>query len=63
MCKGRKEAWRNEKCKDIEEMERKHRTKEMHAKVKEMATKNRSPDDDDVEYAPSISAFSGQQHR
>ena len=42
MCKKRKEAWWYEKCKEIEELERKHKTKEMHAKVKEMSTKKRS---------------------
>ena len=42
MCKERKEAWWNETCKEIEELERKHKTKEMHAKVKEMSTKKRS---------------------
>ena len=42
MCKERKEAWWNEKCKEIEELERKHKTKEMHAKVNEMSTKKRS---------------------
>ena len=42
MYKERKEAWWNEKCKEIEKLERKHKTKEMHAKVKEMATKIRS---------------------
>ena len=42
MCKERKEAWWNEKCKEIEELERKHKTKEMHANVKEMSTKKRS---------------------
>ena len=30
------------KCKEIEELERKHKTKEMHAKVKEMSTKKGS---------------------
>ena len=42
MGKERKEAWWNEKCEEIEESERKHKTKEMHAKVKEMSTKKRS---------------------
>ena len=42
MCKERKAAWWNEKCKEIEELERKHKTKEMHAKVKEMSTKKGS---------------------
>ena len=42
MCKERKEVWWNEKCEEIEELERKHKTKEMHAKVKEMTTKKRS---------------------
>ena len=42
MCKGRKGAWWNEKCKEIEELERKLKTKEMHANVKEMSTKKRS---------------------
>ena len=42
MCKERKEGWWNEKCKEIEELEQKHKTKEMHAKVKEMSTKERS---------------------
>ena len=42
MCKERKEAWWNEKCKEIEELERKHNTKEMHSKLKEMSTKKRS---------------------
>ena len=36
MCKERKEAWWNEKCKEIEKLE------QMHAKVKEMSTKKRS---------------------
>ena len=27
MCKERKEAWWNEKCEEIEELERKHKTK------------------------------------
>ena len=39
MYKERKEAWWNEKCEEIEELERKHKTKELHAKVKEMSTK------------------------
>ena len=42
MCKERKEAWWNEKCKEIEELERKPKTKEMHAKVKQKSTKKRS---------------------
>ena len=42
MCKERKEAWWNETCNEIEEFERKHKTKEVHAKVKEMSTKKRS---------------------
>ena len=42
ICKERKEAWWNEKCEEIEEWERKHKTKEMHAKVKEMSTKKHS---------------------
>ena len=36
MCTEEKEAWWNEKCKEIEELEQKHKTKEMHAKVKEI---------------------------
>ncbi len=42
MGKERNEAWWNEKCEEIEELERKHKTKEMHAKVKEMSTKKGS---------------------
>ena len=42
MCKERKETWWNEKCKESGELERKQKTKEMHAKVKEMSTKKRS---------------------
>ena len=42
MCKERKEAWWNETCEEIEELERKHNTKEMHAKVKYMSTTKRS---------------------
>ncbi len=34
MCKERKETWWNEKCKESGELERKQKTKEMHAKVK-----------------------------
>ena len=37
MCKERKEAWWNERYNEIEELERKHKTKEMHAKMKEMS--------------------------
>ena len=39
MCKERNEAWRNEKCKELEQ---KYKTKEMHANMKEMSTKERS---------------------
>ena len=34
MYKERKEAWWNEKYTEIEELERKHKPEEMHAKVK-----------------------------
>ena len=34
--------WWNEKCNEIEELERKHKNNEMHAKVKEMSTKKGS---------------------
>ncbi len=42
MCKERTEAQCNQKCKEIEEFERKHKTKDMHANVKEMSTNKRS---------------------
>ena len=42
MCKERKDAWWNKKCKEIEVLERKHKTKDMHVNVKEMSTKERS---------------------
>ena len=54
MCKQRKEAWWNEKCKEIEELERKHKTKEMHAKVKEMSTKKRSKSGTNCIYATTM---------
>ena len=41
-CKEAKETWWNMKCGEIESLEREHKSKEMHDKVKEMCNKRRS---------------------
>ena len=41
-CKEAKEIWWNMKCSEIENLEKEHKTKEMHDKVKEMSNKRRS---------------------
>ena len=38
-CRQAKENWLNEQCEEIESLEKQHKTKEMYAKVKELAKK------------------------
>ena len=38
-CRQAKENWLNEQCKEIESLEKQHKTKEMHDKVKELTKK------------------------
>ena len=40
-CKERKEEWYNSLCKEVEDLEKPHKVKEMHKKVKEITDKKR----------------------
>ena len=40
-CKERKEEWYNSLCKEVEDLEKSHKMKEMHKKVKEMTDRKR----------------------
>ena len=41
-CKERKEEWYNDLCKEIEELEREHKIRELHEKVKKMTDRKRN---------------------
>ena len=40
-CKERKEEWYNSLCKEVEDLEKSHKVKEMHKKVKEITDRKR----------------------
>ena len=41
-CRVAKENWLNEQCREVEDLERQFRTKEMHQKIKQMTNKSKT---------------------
>ena len=44
-CRVAKENWVNEQCREVEDLERQFRTKEMHQKIKQMTNKSKTNTD------------------
>ena len=41
-CRVAKDNWLNEQCREVEDLERQFRTKEMHQKIKQMTDKSKT---------------------